>query len=1109
MVSKWDEFEEVKPQNKDVWSQFEEVKPTQPNAWAQFEEVKPAKTTSKTKPIAQPNSIQASKQAEIERIKKNYEEEIKQIDKEYNQDKKRLALGATVQGLSALPINKVPFVGSALGGALFDAGGAIMEGASGADIAKRAGRGALAGVTVEGTIRSVPFVGNHLANTQLGQNAIKGVNQATQKLLATPVAQKISKATAPVVEKIGEELTKTRTLGKPRVETSVKAEIVQPKVVNTVESQTALQPQTEIKKRSGIDTVTKHYGEDLSNQITDSTYQVRGAEVAKAEFDALSPEKQIQLINSADDTSDVATYAKAQYLKQEINNGNVPISTLNKWVSLGTKKGQELQAQQFLAPDTLEGAVVQMQNAIYKAQPKQTQKILDSVDEIVNKVKGLTPAQKAAQIDKMLAEKAIKPKERKTFIDKMLKLDELGSLNSENITRLINKEFNIPEIDATDIERLNTLVGQINKAQTQREKDIATQLMAKTINKKLPVNLADIDQTYRTINMLLSPKSRTKDALGTALYQGERFLDEAFAKIPALVSRAKGFKTRDLGFENKEWRKGFKRGLKEVHEDVQMGINTGRSGEGARFDLTKVPQFEGVPILEQAEKLLNYSIKGVDRPFYEAAYNASIANQLKAQGLKEPTEEIVEQAVKEAQQAVFQRNGILTDIGLKGREFLNFKGTPLEKLRLGQRNIPFLQTASNLTQEGLNASPLTIPFNLAKYAKAQTLGELRDAELALGKNIKGALLYGPAGYALSQNPDKTNIGTLNSLDASGNDITGLPAQGVAIGNKAFSLANMPQSVIPLAIYKNMFEADTLGQGLARGGLQAITSLADLPALKGVGDIAKGTGDVVRAISAEAQGQKDAINNASSRFLKQYLSNQLGQYVPVGGFLGNIRNVVDPAKRELTTDNTNAGIVQYIGNRIKNRLPIASETLPIKYNVLGEPMLNTNIKNPIARAAGELIDPFSIRNYAPQPYVMQELEDLKAYAKANDIQGANTLNLRKAEKKINGQPLTAQQISDYQRTLGQLNYNSLNNLMTSPQYQMLPEEEKVKEINMRLKYNNQLVKNKLFGVPLENQSSQSKAKQRLQKVLGKQRTARKNRYKQEVSKLFNMIMNQEK
>jgi hypothetical protein len=138
--------------------------------------IKPQKTT---KPIL-------SKQAEIDRIKAEFEAKNKEIDRQNRNANLRIGLGATMQGVSALPVFNIPYVGTGIGGALFDAGGAIMEGKSGKDIAKKAGEGFIIGETVG----ALPYVGKYAGKTKAGQAALKGVSSATQKLLEAPIIKK-------------------------------------------------------------------------------------------------------------------------------------------------------------------------------------------------------------------------------------------------------------------------------------------------------------------------------------------------------------------------------------------------------------------------------------------------------------------------------------------------------------------------------------------------------------------------------------------------------------------------------------------------------------------------------------------------------------------------------------------------------------------------------------------------------------------------------------------------------------------------------------------------------------------------------------------------------
>lgn len=741
-------------------------------------------------------------------------------------------------------------------------------------------------------------------------------------------------------------------------------------------------------------------------------------------------------------------------LENGLQNKNINYALLDRTITGGTEQAQAFVARKIMNIGTPEGALIAARKAMIDVLPKKTREVIKNGNKIAKKI--LTSEEKASKI---LDHYGVQGKNQKIILNKLEKLNKLGELNEETVYTALCEGYNVKNLTDPQIEKITELSKNIANATTDREKVVAEQLFWKNVNKFAPnfwKKLSQEDQTYRTINMLLSPKSRIKDYVGSALYQGERVLDEIAAQGVSLISRGLGYKTRALGLDNKAWRSGYKRGLKEIGEDVELGINTGRSGEGSRYDLSNFPVFEDVPVLGKAEKILNYTIKAIDRPFYEAAYEASLANQMRAAGVTEPTQEMIEQAVLEGKQAIFQRNGLLTNSGLKLRDALD---NIAPDLRLGQRLVPFLQTIGNLTQEGINATPLTLPTNIYKYVKGiknSDIGAIRDAELALGKNLKGGLLYAPLGLALANNEDN-NIGQINNSFNAEQEVTNRPDQSFRLGNQYYSIANFPQASIPLAFYKGLFSNGSVPERMVNALLSPINAIASLPANKTIGDLVKGGSDVVGELSKLADEDNnttlnDVIEGPVANTLKQLGANLVSQYVPAGGFVSNIRNITDNNRRELSTDS----IPEYIKNRIINRIPFASETLPLKYDVTGEPVENSNIENDIARWVAALADPFEIRNVEPTPKVMKYLDDLQNFAKENDIRGGKTtLQLRKAKnyignKKSNRVKLTGEQYAEFSRQMQTALYEMKNELINDPDFLQLPEKEQIKVITKRQK-----------------------------------------------------------
>jgi hypothetical protein len=137
------------------------------------------------------------KQAEIERIKQKYAERNKEIEKQHRKEMARIIGGGVLQGASALPIFNIPYVGTGIGGALFETGNAIMQGKNAKDIAKDAGKGFVVGETVG----AIPYVGKVAGKTKAGQAVANQASNFANRLAETKIGQKVAEI-APRIEDV-------------------------------------------------------------------------------------------------------------------------------------------------------------------------------------------------------------------------------------------------------------------------------------------------------------------------------------------------------------------------------------------------------------------------------------------------------------------------------------------------------------------------------------------------------------------------------------------------------------------------------------------------------------------------------------------------------------------------------------------------------------------------------------------------------------------------------------------------------------------------------------------------------------------------------------------
>lgn len=812
----------------------------------------------------------------------------------------------------------------------------------------------------------------------------------------------------------------------------------------------------EKKTRGAVATIERKVNQDVANTITDKTYLTRGYDVNKAQLDNMSPEELANLING-DDISDLAITARAIDINRDLENGQIPLYKLNKWASDGTPIGQAMQARSLLKMNTPEGAIEVLAGTIRKATPKKVNDIIDSVPKLVEASEG-----GEAALNETL--KRVNKSERKYLVDKIMDLKNKGELTNDNLVKVINKKYNVPEITNSDYENIKKITTDIENATTEREAEVAKGLLRKYIGDKIPRKAGDKLNTYRYTNMLLSPKSRVKDFLFTGLFQGEQALDEVLANgiDRTLTPLVKGIKARN-GLHTKEWLQGLKKGFKEGAEDVKLGITTGRAGEGSRFDLPKSAQFEYKPfsevdttgmnglqkagayinqginnIMSPLEKALNYTIRVPDRMFYEGKYASSIADMLAAQGETKPTEDIINQAVKEARDAVYQGDTWASNASLGIRNLLNgnfksgFGKGQDYNTHIGDWTMPFVQTVANISEEGLK-NTFGLPVGAAKFIKADTPEAIRDAEILMAKGIKG-LGYGALGYGMGKGAIDSNIGE-NAYQE--NEISGMQPQSIGIGDYSFSLSNAPNMTVPMAIGRAFGEKGVNPQGFSQALLNTGASIADMPALKAIGDMVD--------IATDGYGKKQTGAEIADKIIRNQGVNYISQLNPLGGLQRNIRNVIDPYGRELYTEN----MLQYVVNRLINGVPFASQTLPQKYNAIGEPVMTNNIQNPLLRGVSEAID-LGIRN-RKRNVTYDAYKKLGEDVQDTDIQGKTNVPITKSKRsvRINGEnpKLNNEQYSNYQREYGKIQTVLRNDFMQNPEFEQLSDEEKVKEIGV--------------------------------------------------------------
>jgi hypothetical protein len=599
--------------------------------------------------------------------------------------------------------------------------------------------------------------------------------------------------------------------------------------------------------------------------------------------------------------------------------------------------------------------------------PEEVRRVIGPFQEKFNQ---LASTKKEQILNQIFKERA-KP-QQKAINQRIIEWSNLGALDTAAYRRLVAEKLKLPVLTDADAKALREIAGRVQKTKG-REQDIAIgQLEAKLASLTAPTKGKTVS-TIQTMAQLLNPKTAIRnlggnfsfgllenvsDVVGTSIDLPLSLLTKQRSKVlPSLPTQLKGGKA------------GFKLGL----EDALLGIDTSAM-KGTKFDLPSGRVFRG-KVMGGLEKALNIELRATDRAFYQAAYDESLRQQMKAAGKDVADEAMHEIAHHDALYRTFQDENALSNLFVGLKRLLN-KPTGGD-FGLGDFVLKYPKTPANLLARGLEYSPAGFfkviaesskplmgrGFNQKAFVEAFSRSLVGTAGLV----GTGALLHKVGIITGKPHPDfdiaelhrevgfgeyRLNVDALKRFMMGGfNPNDAKPQKGDRIVSYDW---NQP-SAISLAMGADI-DAN-------RGQAKGITGTL----MKSVGDIpsellnAVFTGINTMAEQPVMQGVQTLVSGGEQDAARGILKTMAGvpsSFIPT--VLSQIKQLVDNQRRETYDPN----IVQESLNRAANKIPGMAGKLPQKYGVLGQPL--ETYQGGTNQWWNVFLNPAFVSKYTPSP-----------------------------------------------------------------------------------------------------------------------------------------------
>lgn len=727
---------------------------------------------------------------------------------------------------------------------------------------------------------------------------------------------------------------------------------------------------------------------------------------------------------------------------------------LQKIQKASSRSGQQIQALAKWSRNTPEGAIVEGMRKISSAVDKKYGKgysaavdnLAERVEEVVKNSATLQEAEKEvkALLEMNLQFFADDPKTVKGALkgkDKILEAVRKGEDYSV-IGQIVRKE-NTVYLSANEQKEIYSLLSEAMKYDPQsRQSKELTAKAAKMVAENIPASFGSQVKSVLYNNMLGNFKTAlSRNAFGNAAYNT---LEQLRQPLAATIDRAVslGTKKRTTSGWTKDktvaYIRGLARGFTDELKDIRQGVNTSRRGFDTFADAVDANKkaFNGKNAISKftngINNIVSHGMSMGDRPFYEAAYEQSKAelnsliskygDRVLAKKSREGIDEFIDSTAKlKALEAVFQDDSVLYN-ALKG--FKESAGKLSEGVigvdLLSQTSSPFIKTPGNMLSRALEYSP----FGVVKNA-VNTVAETRIPELGgfnqrrfvdeTSRNLMGTGIL--AGAIAAAQKGLTTGSYSDDLDeAQAQRNAGMLEYAIQLPDgRQVDAGDIP-------VIGPMIEAGAKinDQGLAKGATQALGAIVGGSAMQGINRLFGGN-------SGYSSNQENIFDNAIDT-----LASSVTQLAPSLG--RQIAQTMDPYKRDMGE----YGTLEYYGNMFKNQIPVLRQTLPIKYDEEGNPVLQNQGRGLGDKIFENFLAPMNVSEYKPSDLTQEASRLLEST-------GENIAFVPKANrsdvKKWYGDDFTEDKFRDYKKKYGEAKSAVGNALMKSKTYQNMDDVEK--------------------------------------------------------------------
>lgn len=521
------------------------------------------------------------------------------------------------------------------------------------------------------------------------------------------------------------------------------------------------------------------------------------------------------------------------------------------------------------------------------------------VDETVKRLDG-NPYITGVEIKKQLVDtietlgsrkqqlaKYLKRADLDTLADRIATAVNSGDLNDVTMRRVFEDALELPRLREDEVKEIVKLVNAINNVDdyTLEKEELTEQLYTLLANKQI-LTLGEKYSSMRKLFMLSNIKTHLRNIFSNFAMSGLRkaddlsaaIIEKVFVKDPEQLTRAIGWRWSQHGQDIMETVN------KSTDRAVMKMRHVGKYEMGTNSVLSQYRRHFNGKVLNKVDKLNSNLLEGEDVFFFKRAYKDSLGQIMTARSLSEVTEEIEDEAMNRALQAVFRSDNFLSELGGKAKALMSSskRGERIAG-QIADIIIPFTKTPANIAQQTVQYSPIGLVqacFDLVVKGAGKSSKQTADIVNEFAKGISGSTLLAVGVLLGHKGVINTGYGK-NAKERAADELAGVQENSIQFGDTSITIDWLQPVSAPLiagAVIGQQAAEDDVDLGVIFGaGLESVDSVLDLTMLQSLYDFFGGY-------------DAGAIGSISS-----VAENATSQMIPTT--MGQIARAIDPVQRK--------------------------------------------------------------------------------------------------------------------------------------------------------------------------------------------------------------------